>query len=667
MTLLRIPCTLIVGFIIVASLASNHLVSADPAAPLRSVSAPPSQVATQGPVEMIASDLCGVDYNGDYICNVFMAAVDRSRHAFIDDAFDPAWSPDGSRIAFVRYSQGGLFVLNLNNWSISTVHNGGESPAWSPDGTKLAFSAGELFVTSADGSNVVQLTNNVGFRGQPAWSSDGERIIFDCEVESGNYDICSINDEGMGFIRITSDPALDSEATFSPDGSAIAFATTRYGFQRIATMNLDGTGVTQVGAGIYGFQPAWSPDSTRIVFARPYPYFCEMDGRICPDYLFIMNRNGGDLQQFGSGNRPTWGVPLDPVALFNQQCNGLECAFNGTASWRGNRTIESYTWDFGDGMSGSGATVSHAYFAPGTYRVTLTVTDDAGATGSRTQDINVDGNLWPTARFTYACIGWRCTFDGAGSSDPDGTIASYSWSFGDVGGSASGQTVSHTYSAAGPFTATLWVTDNAGGGDIQQHVINLVANELPRASFTVVCTALTCTFDGSSSSDPDGTIENYAWNFGSGTAASGVTATHTFPFATTVAVSLTVTDNIGATSVQQSHVTLSHPMHIGDLDGISTNQKGSWTASVTVRVDNANHVPVANVTVSGSWSIGGTGSCTTDGIGQCTLSRTTIPRKTQSVMFTIVNVTKSTYLYTSVDNHDPDGDSNGTRVTVRSQ
>ena len=666
MTLLTIPRTLIFGFIIVVSLLSNHVWSADSAPPLRSVTELPRQVLSQTPVEMIAYDFCAysIDGTGELLCNVALVAVDGSKRASIDNAIDPAWSSDGSRIAFAQYGQPGLFVLNLSNWSIASVHNDGESPAWSPDSTKLAFSAGELFVMGADGSNVVQLTNNVGFRGQPAWSSDGARIAFDCEVESGNFDICSVNADGTSFIRLTSDPGWASGASFSPDGFAIAFAD---GLRGIAIMNLDGTGIRPVGAGTFGFQPTWSPDSSRIAFVQPHSGCFEADWRICLDTVFIMNRDGGELRQIASGNRPTWGASLHPVALFNQQCNGLDCAFNGSGSWGGNRTIESYTWDFGDGMSGSDATVSHAYSAPGTYRVTLTVTDDAGATGSRSQDINIDGNLWPTARFTYACIGWRCTFDGAGSSDPDGTIASYSWSFGGGEGTAYGQTVSHTYRAAGPFTATLWVTDNGGGEDIQQHVINLVANEPPSASFTIVCTALTCRFDGSTSSDPDGMIENYTWNFGDGTGASAVTATHTYAYASTFAVSLTVRDNIGATSVQQSHVTVSYPMHIGDLDGVRTNQKNSWTTSVTVTVHNANHSPVANATVHGAWSIGGTGSCTTGSSGQCILSKSTIPKKTSSVMFTIVNVTKSTYLYTSVDNHDPDGDSNGTNVTVRSQ
>jgi hypothetical protein len=68
---------------------------------------------------------------------------------------------------------------------------------------------------------------------------------------------------------------------------------------------------------------------------------------------------------------------------------------------------------------------------------------------------------------------------------------------------------------------------------------------------------------------------------------------------------------------------------------------------VTITVHDGSHTPVANATVSGAWTSGGTGSCTTNPYGQCTVS-------------TVVNVTHATLTYGAADNHDPDGDSNGT-------
>jgi len=85
---------------------------------------------------------------------------------------------------------------------------------------------------------------------------------------------------------------------------------------------------------------------------------------------------------------------------------------------------------------------------------------------------------------------------------------------------------------------------------------------------------------------------------------------------------------------------------------------------VTITVHDSNHRPVANATVSGSWSSGGSGSCTTNGTGQCAVSRSTIPKSTRSVTFTVVSVTHATLTYNAPDNHDPDGDSNGTVITL---
>jgi len=107
-------------------------------------------------------------------------------------------------------------------------------------------------------------------------------------------------------------------------------------------------------------------------------------------------------------------------------------------------------------------------------------------------------------------------------------------------------------------------------------------------------------------------------------------------------------------------------MHIGDLDGAATKQSGKWTASVTITVHDANHNPVANATVSGKWSNGATGTatCTTGSNGQCNVSKSGISNGTSSVTFTVNNVTRTNFTYTSTSNHDPDGSSNGTRIVV---
>jgi PKD repeat protein len=196
-------------------------------------------------------------------------------------------------------------------------------------------------------------------------------------------------------------------------------------------------------------------------------------------------------------------------------------------------------------------------------------------------------------------------------------------------------------------------------------IANFTANAPPIASFTSSCTALTCTFNGAASSDSDGTITSYAWSFGDATTGAGVTTSHTYAAAGTYAVSLTVRDNVGATGVRNGSVTVSPPtIHIGDLDGTATNQQNTWTAVVTTTLHDSSHGPVSGATVSGSWSTGGTASCTTDGGGQCLVSKSAIPKSTKSLMFSIVNATNSTLLYRSVDNHDPDGDSNGTSIAV---
>jgi photosystem II stability/assembly factor-like uncharacterized protein len=219
--------------------------------------------------------------------------------------------------------------------------------------------------------------------------------------------------------------------------------------------------------------------------------------------------------------------------------------------------------------------------------------------------------------------------------------------------------------AIDPLTPTTLYAGTAGGGVFVATRENVPVNVPPAASFTSACSGVTCNFNGSASSDPDGTITSYAWNFGDGTTGSGPTVSHTYAAVGAFTATLTVTDNGGATGAQSKSVTVTQAvMHVGDLDRSITNQGSTWTAIATTTVHDSNHSPVANATVSGSWSGGGTGSCTTNASGQCVVSKSTIPKSTGSVTFTVVNVTHAMLSYQSADNHDPDGDSNGTSLTL---
>src|SRR5439155_639692 len=149
-----------------------------------------------------------------------------------------------------------------------------------------------------------------------------------------------------------------------------------------------------------------------------------------------------------------------PVAAFGSSCSALTCSFTSTSS-DPDGSIASYSWTFGDGGTSTLQNPSHTYGAAGSYTVTLTVTDNQSATNSVSHSVTVTApNQPPTANFTFSCSGLGCNFTST-SSDPDGSIASYSWTFGDATSSTL-QNPSHTYGAAGSYTATLRVTDNHG-------------------------------------------------------------------------------------------------------------------------------------------------------------------------------------------------------------
>src|SRR5205823_6028194 len=187
----------------------------------------------------------------------------------------------------------------------------------------------------------------------------------------------------------------------------------------------------------------------------------------------------------------------------------------------------------------SSPTATHTY-AAGTWTCRVVVTDNGGATGTASAIVTATApNQPPVARLTVTPSSGPAplsvTADASASSDPDGTIASYRFDFGDgtVVGPQSSPTATHTY-AAGTWTCRVVVTDNGGAtGTASATVTATAANQPPVARLTVTPSSgpapLSVTADASASSDPDGTIASYRFDFGDGTVVgpqSSPTATH---------------------------------------------------------------------------------------------------------------------------------------------
>ena len=157
-----------------------------------------------------------------------------------------------------------------------------------------------------------------------------------------------------------------------------------------------------------------------------------------------------------------------PTAGVTATVSGLTVSADGSTSADPDGSIATYSYNWGDGTAattGSAATATHAYAATGTYTVTLTVTDNDGATATGTTSVSVvKPNVAPVAAFTSSAEGLVASVDGSTSTDSDGTVASYTWKWGDGSADTTGAaaTATHTYPSTGNYTVTLVATDDKG-------------------------------------------------------------------------------------------------------------------------------------------------------------------------------------------------------------
>jgi PKD repeat protein len=278
--------------------------------------------------------------------------------------------------------------------------------------------------------------------------------------------------------------------------------------------------------------------------------------------LFLLSGNGvpsvAKIVKVGQVGDPQPPLNAPPVAAFTQECTGFDCSFHD-ASTDTDGQVTAWSWNFGDAGAADVASPQHTYGANGSFEVTLTTTDDDGATNAVTNTVTIGPpppNSAPTAQFSQTCTGLSCSFTD-GSTDADGQVTGWSWSFGD-GGTATVKNPSRTYTAAGIYTVTLQVTDDDGATNNTSAPVTVTApssNVMPRAAFVALCSGLTCRFNDQSV-DPDGTLAAWRWNFGNGTSSTLRSLTRTYASAGTYTVTLAVTDNKGATATSTAGITV---------------------------------------------------------------------------------------------------------------
>ncbi|MFT3825519.1 MAG: PKD domain-containing protein [Chitinophagaceae bacterium] len=370
----------------------------------------------------------------------------------------------------------------------------------------------------------------------------------------------------------TSTATLNGSASSDPDGSIASYAWAYVSGPiqyTITSPSASTTTVTGLAAGTYTFKLTVTDNSGASSSAT---------------VKVIVNPAPNQSPVANAGSDVTITLPTSIATL------------NGTASSDPDGSISTYAWAYVSGptqytiTSPSASTTTVTGLAVGTYTFKLTVTDNSGASSSATVKVVVNPapNQSPVANagsdITITLPASTATLNGSASNDPDGSIATYAWSY--VSGptqytitSSSAVSTTVTGLAAGTYTFKLTVTDNSGASSSAtvKVIVNPAPNQVPVANagndVTITLPTSTATLNGSASNDPDGSIVSYAWSYLSGPAQYTITSPS--------ASSTTVTDLVQGTYVFKLTVT--------DNNGVSAS------ATVNVVVNNpANQLPVAN-------------------------------------------------------------------------
>ena len=484
---------------------------------------------------------------------------------------------------------------------------------------RMDFAAQALYYAADNGANIVSCSwgssNSSGMDEAIDYFLAAGGLIFksagNSDNESADY-MCGRSD----VISVAATDQNDCKSDFSSYGTWVDISSPGTAIMSlyhnhedpendyVATM--DGTSMASpiaasVAALIWSQNPGWSASQVKQKLFDS------------ADNIYNLSCNSSYNGKLGAGrvnayNAVAGGTPAPPVANFVGSPTSGNAPLTVNFTDQSTGSIDSWSWDFGDGGTSTAQNPSHTYNSEGTYTVSLTVTGPGGSdTETKVDYITATSTPpAPVADFVGSPTSGTAPLTVNFTDQSTGTIDSWSWDFGD-GGTSTAQNPSHTYNSAGTFTVSLTVT-GPGGSDNETKVDYITATSEPIppvAEFVGSPTSGTAPLNVTFTDQSTGTIESWAWDFGDGGTSTEQNPSHTYNSEGTYTVSLTVTGPDGSdteTKVDYITVTSTPPAPVADFVGSPT----SGTAPLTV-----NFTDQSTGTIdSWSWDFGDGGTST---------------------------------------------------------
>ena len=492
-------------------------------------------------------------YDADGRISLYRWEFDDLSHALEGAVIDRAWPTSGIYSARLTV-QDDSGVANATAFDEVTIHvNHGPvadaGPEIDTDQLQITFDGSGS--TDADGDNLIY-----------KWDfGDGSEAVFGRKVthifpKAGRYPVTLWVNDGTGLVNAGDVDATTVTINARPMANAGGNREVCSG----QSVLFDASGSSDADGDLLAFGWTFGDGSTADIVNPSKTY--EMPGT----YAVTLEVNDESGSQRGTDlDRIAVIVNEGPIANAGDDmtvCIHQEVRLDGTGSTDADGSVNAYEWTFGDGSRASGAQPVKAFDRIGEQTVTLTITGEANGQCSPVDTDTMQVTVLPAKTQSIdaparAPAGEPVEFGAilgneAGTGDPTG----YTWRFSDEG-TASGQNITHTFAEPGIYFAELETTLEGGEQDCgnlaSRHKIIVNAAPIPVVDVPdQVAAGALVSFDASQSSDADGAIMAFDWDFGDGTTSDGVTTQHRFDIPGTYDVTLLVADDAGTGNSQQT-------------------------------------------------------------------------------------------------------------------